>query len=79
MRCRPMPEFAYTAIDAQGREKTGQLAAANNDDAKAKLSARNFYVVKVEPAPEKRSTLLGRFFGPRRLRSNPRSELVGEA
>ena len=43
-----MPEFAYRAVDPKGREKTGKLAAANNDEARAKLTNRNFYVVSVE-------------------------------
>lgn len=43
-----MPEFSYTAIDPKGREKTGRLSAASNDDARMKLTQRNFYVVKLE-------------------------------
>jgi len=45
-----MPDFSYTAIDPKGREKTGRLSAASNGDARAKLTQRNFYVVKLEDA-----------------------------
>ncbi len=45
-----MPDYSYTAIDPKGREKTGRLSAASNDDARAKLIQRNFYVVKLEDA-----------------------------
>ncbi|GAB5489395.1 MAG: type II secretion system inner membrane protein GspF [Parasphingorhabdus sp.] len=45
-----MPDYSYTAIDPKGREKTGRLSAASNDDARAKLTQRNFYVVKLEDA-----------------------------
>ncbi len=64
-----MPEYAYTAIDEQGREKSGRVAAASNDDAKAKLNARNFYVVKVEPATGKPGRASGGLFGTRKLRA----------
>ena len=50
-----MPEYAYTAIDPKGREKTGRLAAASDDAARAKLTERNFYVVKVEAAQDGKS------------------------
>lgn len=45
-----MPDFSYVAIDPNGREKSGRLAATSNDAARAKLIERNFYVVKVESA-----------------------------
>lgn len=45
-----MPDYSYTAIDPKGREKSGRLSAASNDDARAKLVQRNFYVVKLEDA-----------------------------
>jgi general secretion pathway protein F len=45
-----MPDYSYTAIDPKGREKTGRLSAASNDDARAKLTQRNFYVVKLQDA-----------------------------
>lgn len=45
-----MPNYSYTAIDPKGREKTGRLAAASNDEARARLTERKFYVVKIEDA-----------------------------
>lgn len=67
-----MPEYAYSAIDPKGREKTGRLTAASDDAARAKLTERNFYVVKMEAAQgkqgkqSKESTGL---FGPKKLTS----------
>lgn len=49
-----MPDFSYTAIDPKGREKTGRLSAASNDDARAKLTQRNFHVVKLEDMQRER-------------------------
>ncbi len=46
-----MPDFSYIAIDRNGREKTGKLAAVNGDAARAKLAERNFYVIKMESTP----------------------------
>ena len=43
-------EFAYLALDTQGRERRGQVAANDADDARAKLTVRKLYVVKVEAA-----------------------------
>ncbi len=45
-----MPDFAYTVIDRQGREKSGHLVAASDDAARAKLAERQFYVVRVAPS-----------------------------
>lgn len=45
-----MADFAYLALDTQGRERRGQVAASDADDARAKLTVRRLYVVKVEPA-----------------------------
>ncbi len=64
-----MPEYAYTAIDPKGREKTGRLAAASDDAARAKLTERNFYVVKVEAAQGKHSKPSGGLLGPKKLTS----------
>lgn len=47
-----MPDYSYTAIDPKGRQKTGRLAADDNDAARAKLAERNFYVVAIESAPD---------------------------
>ena len=65
-----MPEFAYTAIDPKGREKTGRLAAASDDAARAKLTERNFYVVKMEAAQGKKGKQAKEsagLFGPKKL------------
>lgn len=66
-----MPDFSYTAIDPKGREKTGRLSAASNDDARAKLTGRNFYVVKLEGAQREHSADKNqRFsFGRKKLKS----------
>lgn len=45
-----MAEFAYLALDTQGRERRGQVAANDVDDARARLTGRKLYVVKVEAA-----------------------------
>ncbi|WP_430417553.1 type II secretion system inner membrane protein GspF [Parasphingorhabdus sp.] len=64
-----MPDFAYTAIDPQGREKTGRLAATSDDAARAKLAERNFYVVKMEAAQSKPSAGSAGLLGPKNLKS----------
>lgn len=52
-----MPDFAYHAIDPEGREKRGRIAAANNDCAREALAQKKLYVVRVEAAPARRSAL----------------------
>ncbi len=52
-----MPDFAYHAIDLEGREKRGRIAAANDDVARKTLLQRKLYVVRVEAAPARRSAL----------------------
>lgn len=47
-----MPDFAYVGLDTAGRERRGSVRADNEDAAKASLSARRLYVVKIEPAVE---------------------------
>ncbi|MGB5485598.1 type II secretion system inner membrane protein GspF [Parasphingorhabdus sp.] len=64
-----MPEFAYTAIDPKGREKTGRLTAASDDAARAKLTERNFYVVSMEAAQDKQGRASTGLFGPKKLTS----------
>lgn len=64
-----MPDFAYTAIDPQGREKTGRLAATSDDAARAKLAERNFYVVKMEAAQSKPSAGSAGLLGQKNLKS----------
>jgi general secretion pathway protein F len=45
-----MARFAYTAIDAEGREKRGVIAAADEATARAGLSAKRLFPVQVSPA-----------------------------
>lgn len=52
-----MPDFAYHAIDPDGREKRGRIAAANDDQAREALAQKKLYVVRVEPAPARVSAL----------------------
>ena len=49
-----MPEFAYLAVDPQGREKRGTVKAANDSQARAGLEARKLYVVRVHAQPADR-------------------------
>ena len=43
-----MPKFKYTAIDQKGREKTGTLDAASNDEARTKVSSLGLMPTNVE-------------------------------
>ena len=52
-----MPEFAYHAIDPDGREQRGRIAAANDDAARDRLTSKNLYIVSVAPAPARVSAL----------------------
>lgn len=45
-----MADFDYTVIDVGGRERHGLVAAATIDDARSKLAARRFYVVRLDAA-----------------------------
>ena len=45
-----MPEFAWHGIDPAGREQRGRVSADSADAARASLTARKLYVVKVEPS-----------------------------
>ena len=45
-----MPDYAYLGVDPAGRERRGQVRADTPELAKAQLTARRLYVVKVEPA-----------------------------
>ena len=44
-----MPDFAFLAIDPQGREKRGDISATSLPGARARLEARKLYVVKLAP------------------------------
>jgi general secretion pathway protein F len=52
-----MPEFAYHAIDPDGREQRGRIAAANDDAARGRLTSKNLYIVSIAPAPARVSVL----------------------
>jgi general secretion pathway protein F len=52
-----MPEFAYHAIDPDGREQRGRIAAANDDAARDRLTSKNLYIVSVAPASARASVL----------------------
>ena len=52
-----MPEFAYHAIDPDGREQRGRIAAANDDAARERLTSKRLYIVSVAPAPARVSAL----------------------
>ena len=52
-----MPEFAYHAIDPDGREQRGRIAAANDDAARDRLTSKNLYIVSVAPATARASVL----------------------
>ena len=43
-----MTDFEYIVIDTAGRERRGSLAAATVEDARAKLGARRFYIVRLD-------------------------------
>lgn len=45
-----MPSFDYLALDTAGRERRGSVSGESLDDARARLDARRFYVVRIEPA-----------------------------
>ncbi len=45
-----MADFDYTVIDVAGKERRGSLAAAGIDEARAKLTAKRFFVVKLDAA-----------------------------
>lgn len=45
-----MPEFAYHAIDPDGRERRGRISAANDDLAREALVSKKLYIVSVAPA-----------------------------
>jgi len=43
-----MPEFAYYAVDPNGRERRGKVSAATDAAARANLETRRFHVVRME-------------------------------
>jgi general secretion pathway protein F len=47
-----MPDYAWVGLDTAGRERRGAVRAETKDAAKARLQARQLYVVRIEPAAE---------------------------
>ncbi len=45
-----MADFDYTVIDVAGKERRGSLAATGIDEARAKLTAKRYFVVKLDAA-----------------------------
>ena len=45
-----MPSFNYLALDTSGRERRGSVSGSSIDDAKKRLDARRYFVVRIEPA-----------------------------
>lgn len=45
-----MSDYDYLALDTAGRERRGSVRAASPEDARARLSARKLYVVRMEAA-----------------------------
>lgn len=43
-----MADFDYTVIDVAGKERRGSLAAVGIDEARAKLTAKRFFIVKLD-------------------------------
>jgi general secretion pathway protein F len=52
-----MPEFAYHAIDPDGRERRGRISAANDELAREELVSKKLYIVSVQPAEASVSVL----------------------
>jgi general secretion pathway protein F len=52
-----MPEFAYHAIDPDGRERRGRISAANDELAREALVSKRLYIVSVKPAEARVSAL----------------------
>ena len=50
-----MPEFAYHAIDPDGRERRGRISATNDDMAREQLVSKKLYIVAVTPAEARAS------------------------
>jgi len=48
-----MPDFAWRAIDVEGREKRGRISAANDQIVHERLVRQRLHVVAIEPAPPK--------------------------
>jgi general secretion pathway protein F len=45
-----MADFDYLVLDTAGRERRGLVAAETLEDARSRLAARRFYIVRLDPA-----------------------------
>lgn len=54
-----MPDFAWRAIDVEGREKRGRIAAANDQIVRERLVRQRLHVVAIEPAAPKAAATAG--------------------
>jgi type IV pilus assembly protein PilC len=55
-----MPKFAYTAIDASGKQKSGVLSAASTEDATQQIKSMILFVTSLAPAAEKAGAAKGK-------------------
>ncbi len=69
-----MSEFDYLALDTAGRERRGSVRAPTSEEARATLSARKLYVVRMEPSTGaasapllSRANLFRKKLGPKQL------------
>lgn len=44
-----MTDFRYAALDTEGRERRGQIAANDAEQARATLMAKQLFATKLEP------------------------------
>ncbi len=65
-----MADFDYLVLDPAGRERRGQVAAETLEDARNRLGAKKFYIVRLEPAAQgaTRAAPLASFAGLRQRR-----------
>lgn len=47
-----MPDYAYVGLDTAGRERRGSVRADSTEAARAQLTSRKLYVVRIEPASQ---------------------------
>ncbi len=71
-----MPSFSYTALDAQGSEKTGLLEASDSKQVTAMLRRQGLFPTDVTPATVRTAGALKSSSGGERSRSLPFSRVV---
>ena len=47
-----MPDYAYFAVDPNGRERRGRVSAQSDSAARVRLESRKFHVVRIESNPD---------------------------